>query len=63
MKEILLRGNLTLSIAECREGNYLVLEDISEPLSQPILKACSSALIISVEVTASVYAQGKPESP
>lgn len=48
MTKILLRGNLTLRIAEYRERNYLVLEDISEPLSHPILKGCSSALIISV---------------
>ena len=48
MKEILPRGNLTFRVAECREGNYLVLEDISEPLSHPVLKAGSSVLIISV---------------
>lgn len=41
-------------MAECREGNYLLLEDISEPLSQAILKACSSSLIILVRATASV---------
>lgn len=48
MKEILPRGNLTFRVAECREGNYLVLEDSSEPLSHPVLKAGSSVLIISV---------------
>lgn len=31
MKKILLRGYLTLWMAECKEGNCLVSEDISEP--------------------------------
>lgn len=44
MKEILLTGNLMFWKAKCREGNYLLLEDISEPPSQSVLKAWSSAL-------------------
>lgn len=61
MKEILLRKSDPQK-SECWEGNYPVLEDISEPLSQPILKACFPVLSIPGQATTSVYAQSSPQS-
>lgn len=61
MKEILLRKSDPQE-SEFREGNYPVLEDISEPLSQPILKACFPVLSIPGQATASVYVQSSPQS-